>query len=235
MERQAEFDLQVLSRADLFRGVGSDVLAEARATSFRKRLAAGEVLFRQGDPVGAFYVVVVGRLRATQTTPDGQQIIIRYVGPGEFVGYVALSGEARHPGSVNAVDDSHLMGWTVPAIRALMAKHSAIAMNALSVIGTRYHEMQVRLREIATEKVEQRIAHAILRLGKQAGRSTSRGIEIAIPLSRQDLAEMTGTTLHTVSRILSAWETAGLVDTGRRRVLIRNPDALETIAAAGPV
>jgi CRP-like cAMP-binding protein len=232
MERQAEFDLQVLSRTDLFRGADNRVLAEARDASFRKRLTSGDVLFGQGDAVDAFYIVVVGRLRATQTTADGQQIIIRYIGPGEFVGYAALSGEAQHPGTVSAVDDSHLMGWTVAAIRALIEKHSTVAMNALSVLGTRYHEMQVRLREIVTEKVERRIAHALLRLAKQAGRSTSRGIEIAIPLSRQDLAEMTGTTLHTVSRILSAWETAGFVDTGRRRVLVRKPDALKTVATA---
>jgi CRP-like cAMP-binding protein len=90
--------------------------------------------------------------------------------------------------------------------------------------------MQTRLREIATERVEQRIAHALLRLSKHAGRRTPNGIEIAIPLSRQDLAEMSGTTLHTVSRVLSAWESAKLVDTGRRRVMVRDDNALERIA-----
>jgi CRP-like cAMP-binding protein len=113
-----------------------------------------------------------------------------------------------------------------------MERHSDVALNALSALGTRYHEMQTRLREIATERVEQRIAHALLRLAKEAGRSTGTGIEIAIPLSRQDVAEMTGTTLHTVSRILSAWEGTGLVDTGRRRVLIRKLAELEAVAAA---
>jgi CRP-like cAMP-binding protein len=73
-----------------------------------------------------------------------------------------------------------------------------------------------------------------LRLAKDAGRSTPNGIEIAIPLSRQDLAEMSGTTLHTVSRILSSWEADGLVDTGRRRVVVRKTQALEAVAAAEP-
>jgi CRP-like cAMP-binding protein len=116
-----------------------------------------------------------------------------------------------------------------------MEKHSTIAINALSVLGDRYHEMQTRLREIATERVEQRIAHALLRLAKHAGRSTPIGIEIAIPLSRQDLAEMSGTTLHTVSRVLSGWEGSELVDTGRRRVVVRNSQALERIAATEAV
>ncbi|MGE0061848.1 MAG: Crp/Fnr family transcriptional regulator [Xanthobacteraceae bacterium] len=234
MERQAEFDLQILARTELFRGADNRILIEARDAAFKKRLAAGDVLFSQGDPTSATYIVVVGRLRATQTTADGQQIIIRYLGPGEFVGFMALSSGANHPGSAIAVEETHLMGWSAGTIRTLMEKHSSIALNALAALGTRYHEMQIRLREIATERVEQRIAHAILRLAKHAGRTTPNGIEISIPLSRQDLAEMSGTTLHTVSRVLSAWESVGLVDTGRRRVMVRKSDALEGIAAAAP-
>jgi CRP-like cAMP-binding protein len=235
MERQAELDLQILARTELFRGVDSVTLAEARDTSFKTRLSGGEVLFNQGDPSSALYIVVVGRLRATQTTSDGQQVIIRYIGPGEFVGFTALSSGANHPGTATAVEESHLVGWNVGAIRLLMEKHSTIAINALSVLGDRYYEMQTRLREIATERVEQRIAHALLRLSKHAGRSTPNGIEIAIPLSRQDLAEMSGTTLHTVSRVLSGWEGSKLVDTGRRRVVVRDSQALERIAATEAV
>ncbi|HVV78061.1 MAG TPA: Crp/Fnr family transcriptional regulator [Pseudolabrys sp.] len=231
MERQAELDLQILARTELFRGVDSVTLMEARDTSFKRRLSTGEVLFNQGDSSSKFYIVIVGRLRATQTTSDGQQVIIRYVGPGEFVGFTALSSGANHPGTATAVEESHLIGWDVSTIRPLMEKHSIIAINALSVLGDRYHEMQTRLREIATERVEQRIAHALLRLAKHAGRSTPTGLEIAIPLSRQDLAEMSGTTLHTVSRVLSNWEGSELVDTGRRRVVVRNASALERIAA----
>lgn len=232
MERQAELDLQILARTELFRGVDTRVLVEARDSSFKRRLLAGEVLFNQGDSPSKFHIIVVGRLRATQTTPDGQQVIIRYAGPGEFVGFMALTDGASHPATATAVEETHLLGWNVGNIRLLMEKHSVIAINALSVLGNRYHEMQTRLREIATERVEQRIAHALLRLSRHAGRSTPKGIEIAIPLSRQDLAEMAGTTLHTVSRVISAWESAHLVDTGRRRVMVRDTAALEQIAAA---
>jgi CRP-like cAMP-binding protein len=111
-----------------------------------------------------------------------------------------------------------------------MTGHSTVAMNAAALLGARYHEMQVRLRELSTEKVEQRIAHTLLRLAAQAGRRTARGLEIAFPLSRQDLAEMSGTTLHTVSRTLSGWEEQGIVDCGRRRVIVAKPDVLESIS-----
>lgn len=223
-------DLEILERSELFSGAPVEALREIQSASLRKRFAAGEHVFRQGDPATNFYIVVVGRLRATQTTPDGQQIIIRYLGPGEVAGYTALSGGDIHPGAVTAVEDSHLVGWAASSIKEIMTRHSAIAMNAVSIIGTRYREMQVRFRELSTEKVERRIAHTVLRLAQQAGRRTARGIEIAFPLSRQDLAEMSGTTLHTVSRTLSAWEEHGIVSCDRRRVIVSNVQVLATIA-----
>lgn len=223
-------DLDMLGRTELFRGVSVDLLREVQRAAFRKRFAAGETVIRQGDPTATLYIVIAGRLRATQTTLDGQQVIIRYLGPGQVAGYAVLVDGETHPGAVIAVDDCHLVGWTGGFIRDLMSRQAPIAMNAVRLIGARYLDVQVRLRELSTEKVERRIAHTILRLATQAGRRTARGIEIAFPLSRQDLAEMSGTTLHTVSRTLSAWEERGLVDCGRRRVVVANADLLEQIA-----
>lgn len=226
-----QLDLAILERTELFRGVAAQTLCSIHAVSHRRRSPAGDIIFRQDDATTNLYIVSVGRLRATQTTADGQQIIIRYLGPGEVAGYAVLSGAATHPGTVTAVDDSHLIGWSTAVIKQIMGEHAAIAMNAIVLLGARYREIQVRLRELSTERVEQRVAHTILRLAAQAGRRTARGIEIVFPLSRQDLAEMSGTTLHTVSRTLSAWEGDGIVNCGRRRVIITKPDSLASIAA----
>jgi CRP-like cAMP-binding protein len=223
-------DIDILARSELFRGVPVELLRELQAVSFRRKFQAGEAVFQQEDAVTTFYVVAVGRLRVTQTTLDGQQIIIRYLGPGDVVGYAALTGGTAHPGAVTAVDDSHLIGMPATMLREMMSRHSRIAMNAVTLMGERYQDLQLRLRELATEKVERRIAHTLLRLSQQAGRRTARGVEIAFPLSRQDLAEMTGTTLHTVSRTLSGWEAKGLVDSGRRRVIVAKPEALAEVA-----
>ena len=228
MDRQTE--LGILAGAEIFRSVPSDALDEIRQAAFRKRYARGELVFHQGESVATFYVVAVGRLRVSQATADGTQVIMAYLGPGEMAGYAALSGGETYSGTVSAVDDSALIGWTRDAIQALMARHPKIAMNAVAILGNRYHETQVRLRELATESVEQRIAHAIERLAAQAGRRSAQGIEIAFPLTRQDLAELAATTLHTVSRTLSTWEKQGIVLSGRRRVVICRPDTLNAIA-----
>jgi CRP-like cAMP-binding protein len=98
------------------------------------------------------------------------------------------------------------------------------------LLAGRLQELQDRYRELATERVERRVARALLRLARQTGRKVENGVLIDFPLTREDLAEMTGTTLYTVSRILSGWEKEGLIETGRQRVLIRSPHGLVAIA-----
>ena len=88
---------------------------------------------------------------------------------------------------------------------------------------------------MSSEQVEQRLAHALLRLAKQAGRKTDAGIEIDFPISRQDVAGMTGTTLHTVSRILSAWEQQALVEGGPPMVGVNSHNAGPTLPGAAGV
>lgn len=223
-------DFGLRASCELCRGVACESHAEIHAGSFRRRLATNDVLVRQGDTAEAIYIVVAGQLRATQTTADGQQVIVRYLGPGELVGPLALAGEAAHSDTVTAVNDTHLIGWSSAEMRAIIGRHPAIAFNALAALGRRYRESQTRVQELSTEKVDRRLAHTVLRLAAQSGRRTARGIEIPFPLSRQDLAELAGTTLHTVSRTLSAWETSGIVDSGRRRVIVTDEPRLLAIA-----
>ena len=110
-----------------------------------------------------------------------------------------------------------------------MGSYPSMAMSAMHTMGTRLQEAQARMRELATEEVERRVAHAVLRLGEQSGREEGGGIRIDFPVSKQDIAEMTGTTLHTVSRILTAWENAGLVVGGRQKLFLKDRNRLSLI------
>ena len=107
---------------------------------------------------------------------------------------------------------------------------SALATNTLQTVGARLQETHTRVVEMSTQHVEQRIAHALLRLVKQSGKKVDHGIEIDFPISRQDIAQMTGTTLHTVSRTLSAWEARGLVESSRQKIIVREPHKLFVLA-----
>ena len=213
-----------------FKGLPEEALERALALARRGKCARGETLFEQGAAPEAFHLILSGRLKVSQTTPEGQHVIIRYLGPREVAGCVAVCGGVPYPATAEAVEDTWLLSWTRPRIAELSERHPEVAMAAMRVMGGRMTELQARLREMQTEQVERRIAHTLGRLVVQSGRRTPEGIEIDFPITRQDLAEMTGTTLHTVSRTLSKWETAGIVAGGRQKVVILQPHALVSIA-----
>jgi CRP/FNR family transcriptional regulator, nitrogen oxide reductase regulator len=214
----------------LFTALDAAALDEVKAAAQMKRVGAGATFFREGDPASSFFVLDSGSVKLTQLTPEGHQVVMRLVGPGDAFGGVAAFGGGTYPITAEAVTDAAALEWPGNVMTRLMERHPRLALNALQFVAARLHEMEVRYRQLATEKVERRVARALLRLVQQAGRPIEAGVLIDLPLSRDDIAQMTGTTLYTVSRIVSRLETDGLLDAGRQRVVIRDPKALARIA-----
>lgn len=223
--------IAVLQRSPFLSGLEPLIISALAEHATDISLALEEILFRQGDPADHHYLVAWGRLRLDQTTADGKNIVLRYMSPGDLVGSVAVLRAMPYPATPVAVDDLRLLRWTASRFETLMAEHPPLAMRAMRMMGGRIEELQERLQQVSTQQVERRIAAALLRLVSQSGRKVDGGVEIPFPLSRQDLAELTGTTLHTVSRTLSGWMTQGLLE-GRRssHLVITRPHKLIEIA-----
>jgi CRP-like cAMP-binding protein len=230
----AAVDRSLVAGLPLFVGLGAAeldaILSEARSVRFAKNSA----VFEQGADAHSFFLLLHGHVRATKMTPTGQQIVVRYVTPGEIFGVAPAIGLSIYPATATAMDDSVVLSWPSSAWPRLVAQHPSLAANTLQTVGARLQESHTRVIEMSTQQVERRIAHTLLRLVKQAGRKVEQGIQIDFPISRQDIAEMTGTTLHTVSRTLSAWEQQGLVEGGRQRIVVRDPHRLFMLAEQGP-
>jgi CRP/FNR family transcriptional regulator, nitrogen oxide reductase regulator len=223
-------DASYLAEAELFKGLDPSVLAAISEAARRRNVRAGAYLFRQGDEAGMLYVLVRGSVKLTQITPEGDQVLLRVVGAGETFGATAPLAGGRYPASAQAASACQVLVWDGPTMLDLMERFPRLAINALKVLAERVHEFQDRYREMATERVERRVARALLRLARQVGRRVEGGVLIDLTLSRQDLAEMTGTKRFTVSRIFSDWEERGLIEAGRERVLIKQPHGLVVIA-----
>lgn len=223
-------DAATIAKSPLFAGIDAQGLAEIARAAHATPLAAGRTLFEQADEATAFYVLLTGRIKIAQVTAEGHQVIIRYIAPGEVFGAVPLFTNSGYPAAAIAVVDSTAARWDKAATQRLMERHPRMAANALAIVGSRLQHLQDRYRELATERVEQRVARAILHLAQKAGRRLEEGDQIEFPVSRQDIAEMTGATLYTVSRILSAWEHDGWLEGGRQHIVIRNPRALLAVA-----
>ena len=230
----AAVDTSLVADLPMFTGFSGEELAEILREARSTRYPRNSEVFSQGEDAHSFFLLLHGHVRASKTTPTGEQVVMRYVAPGEIFGVAPAMGLKHYPATATAVDDSVVLIWPSAAWPRLVAKFPALATNTLQAVGSRLQESFTRVVEMSTEQVEQRVAHTLVRLARQSGRTVERGVEIDFPISRQDIAQMTGTTLHTVSRILSGWEQAGLIESGRQRIVLREPEKIFALAEQAP-
>lgn len=216
----------LVAAASVFSGMHAHEIDSLLGLAASRHYAAGIAVFEQGQAADHFYVLVNGRLRVSQVNAEGQQTIVHMVNPGEMFGLARMFRRRDYPGTASAVADSIALQWPMSSWPQLVSSYPTLAANVMESVGQRLQEAHARVRELSTEEVERRVAHTVLRLAGQAGKKEQGGIRIDFRISKQDLAEMTGTTLHTVSRILSAWQKAGLVEGGRQRLLVKQPHQL---------
>ena len=229
----SRLDRSLISELPPFQGVAPADLDRILEQARSQRVAKDEVVFEQEGEAHSFFLLLDGHARVVKTTPDGQQVVVRYISPGELMGIAHALGLTTYPASAIAAVDCVILAWPGrlwPQFAAL----PNFGANTYKSVGTRLQDSQTRVVELSTEKVEQRVAHALLRLVSQTGKKTDEGILIDFPISRQDIAEMTGTTLHTVSRLLTAWEEKGLVRSGRQKVTVVEPHRLLVLAEGLP-
>ena len=192
----------------------------------------GEFFFFQGDPATHFYVLLTGRAKLLQTNPAGQQVNLRTINEWQLFGALgAVRDHAVYPATAQALEPSTALAIESSFLKEMMKTRPYLSVNLMQLMTGYIMEMQERYRELATEKVERRIAMTILRLAGQIGRRPDgQAMTVELPLSRQDVAEASGTTIYTVSRVLADWERRGLVEAGRERIVIQNPHGLVQIS-----
>ncbi|QPC44661.1 Crp/Fnr family transcriptional regulator [Kaustia mangrovi] len=225
-----DLDRSLIANLPPFEGLsGPDldrILAEARPARYPK----GRAVFEQDAQARSFFLLLNGHIRVVRSTADGDRIVMRYIDEGELFGIAPAIGRETYPATAVAAVDCVVLAWPSALWADFAARYPPFAACAARTVGDRLQESHARVMEMATEQVEQRIALTVLRLAERSGRKTQDGIEIDFPVSRKDIAEMAGTTLHTVSRLLSTWEERGLVVGGRQRVVVTDADGLKRIA-----
>lgn len=207
-------------------------LEKIAQNSVERSIEEGEFFFFQGDPAGHLYILTSGQVKLLQSNPNGKQVNIRTVQPWEmFAALGAVRKDAIYPASAQAIQDSAALVIRSDFMSEMMQTRPYLFVGLTRLMTSLIQEIQARYRELATERVEQRIARTLLRLASQIGERIERETTmVELSFSRQDLAEMTGTTLFTVSRTLSDWEKLGFIEAGRERIRIKKPHELVIIA-----
>ena len=201
-----------------------------QATS--RRADAGVTVFDEGGAAERFYLLLDGTIRVVKVTAHGEQVTSLHIPSGQLFGIAPALGRDTYPATAITASEALFLSWPVSLWHGFVADYPGFATETYKTVGARVNEMNTRIVEMSTQHVEQRIARALLRLVNQSGKRTPAGIEISFPITRQDVSEMTGTTLHTVSRLLSAWEKDGLVSSKRKKIVVCDPHRLVVLGDA---
>ena len=229
-----------LKQVVVFQHATDDDLDLILKNSIIRSIEEGSFFFLQGDEAAYLYILVSGQVKLMQSNPNGQQVNLRTISPWQMFGALgATRGDgASYPATAQALENSTALAIQSKFLRSMLETRPYLSFDLMNLMTSYIQEMQARYRELATERVEQRVANALIRLAGQTGikrrpepvegSENEAGIELSF--SRQDVAEMTGTTLYTVSRLLSDWERKGILKTGRERIRILKPHDLVRIA-----
>ena len=227
-----KLDESLLATVPPFRRLSRPQIREILDAATALRFDAGVAIFSEGLPVERFFLLLDGHIRVIRTTSGGDQIIALHIAPGQLFGIGAAIGRTTYPATAMTADDCVTLAWPNRLWQVFVDSYDGFATETYKAVGERVGEMNNRIVEMATQAVEQRIAFVILRLVTQAGRKVDGGIEIGMPITRQNLSDMTGTTLHTVSRLLSGWERDGIVLSERRKITVTAPHRLVMLSGA---
>jgi CRP-like cAMP-binding protein len=214
----------------IFQGFAPGEAERVLAVSSPRVLRRGEVLFRESEPATALYLVESGRIKLTQLTAGGQEMIMRYLAPADAFAAVALFDRGIYPVTAQATERTRVRAWSREVLPGLVRDHPRFEANFLRIVSAHTQEALSRVRELATEPVFQRLARTLLRLGQQIGKGGPGGSILIERISQQELGEIAGTSLFTVSRTLAEWQERNLVETGRQQVRICDSQGLAAIA-----
>lgn len=203
------------------------IVAAADEKEFMRR----HTLFAQGGPCEQVLLVLSGCLKTTQLGPTGGEVILRLSGPGELVGALESYSKTDSLATTRTTQRTSALVWSVEAFDRISERYPNLRRNATRLLGVRLQELEERFREISTQKVAPRLSQQLVRLSHQFRHHINGSLEFT--LTREELAQLTGTTLFTVSRLLSQWEKLGIVSTRRESVTVRNLRALRELSKAG--
>lgn len=209
-----------LGKVQLFRELEPPELAAILAAARQIEVARAHYLFFEQEQATALYLLLSGWVRLLKLATDGRQSLARFVGPYEVAGISAIMADGVYRLTAQAASPCVILAWEGGALARILDRHPRMRENALGLLSSYLDDLQQQYLELATEHVDQRIAHTLARIAERYGSPCERGMRIAVPLSQHDLADLVGVTHYTVSRILSGWRDQNIVAIGRAQITI---------------
>lgn len=206
--------------------------AEAKEVSpylLSGRVRKKEAIFSEGDPSEWLYIVKKGKVKITKLSHEGKEIILEIISPLNFFGGIAVVRGFPYPANAVAMEDTEVLKISRKNLMSLMDRFPALMYCMATNIGDRIKDSHETLKNIALEKVESRIASLLIKLSDKAGEKTPDGLAINMKLTKQDIAEMVGTTVETSIRTMSKLSKQGIVSSKGGKIIVRDLEKLRSL------
>ena len=226
--------LEILGALPFFSSLSPEAIVAANERFREHGFVAGEPITYSGEPAAFLYVVASGQVKLLHHTLGGKDVLLDVLTPGEFFGNLSAQENAIYTETAVAQTGVCVLAVATQAFRAILEQHPVAALAVLDLTNSRLQAAQERVRQLSAYPIEQRIAATLLRLAAKLGEERETGLLIQTPLSREDLAQMTGTTPESASRVMSQMQKDGLIISGRQWVAIADRPGLAALAGDGP-
>ncbi len=216
--------LSILSSTDRLR-----VLNELKETRYGK----DDFIFREGDPAEYFHIVKEGTVKCVKSSPQGKECTLKMLMPGDlFCCDAAVFDGACHPGTAKPMGDVSVLRIRKQAYYEMLRRNPDAAIEVIKYLGNRLNEAQEKAKILALDRADQRLAALLVDMATKSGVKDQHGIRLAVRVTREDMANMVGTSTETAIRIMSRFKRDQLVVGTANRLVIRNLERLKSLAYA---
>lgn len=217
---------QILRNSSIFSSLNEEEIGDLADITVEHTVHSGKFVFWEGDAPDWLYIVAQGRVKVLKHSSLGKEFVIAFFGPGEMFGEIAVLENKPYPASAQAVAETKVLGIKRKDFLSFFAHHPEVALRIINVLAGRLRDAQGRLRDIAGERVEQRLARTFVMLASKLGPT--------LPFTRQEIADMTGITAETAIRAMSRLKNEGIIRSVRGKTIIIDEVKLKLLSE-GPL
>ncbi|HSL45672.1 MAG TPA: Crp/Fnr family transcriptional regulator [Anaerolineales bacterium] len=230
-----EYRLKIIGRLPFFRHLSPQGINQINCLFEDRDVAAGQAIYFEGDPGKYMYLVATGKVKLIRHTSAGREVLLDILRSGEYFGNLTVVSGRVYTETAVAQTDCCILQISSPNFEKVLNQFPDVIMRVLQAVGQRLEASHEIIKQLSIYTADQRIAAALIRLMNKWGEQKEQGVLIQLPFSRQDLAAMTGTTIETVSRVMSHFSAEGLISTGRKWVAIKDVERLQNLVKEGAV
>lgn len=218
---------EILKKSLIFSSLKEDELDELSQLAIERNYKPDDFIFWEEDPPDYFYIIIEGRIKVLKYSSSGKEFIIAFFGPGEMFGEVAVFENKPYPASSQAMVDTKILRIKKEDFLTFLSSRPRIALSIINILGGRLRDAQGRLKDLAGERVEQRLARTLLMLSSKIGPT--------LPFTRQEIADMAGTTTETAIRVTGQLKERGIINSVRGKIIILNETKLKLLSEGPPL